>query len=175
MKGKLFRVFLIVSTIIILAIFFYSLYESAKFKTIEVKKVNKKAASFKLPKLDEPNDSISILESMKDKIIILNFWASWCEPCKAEVNELNKIYEIYKDSVFLIGINVWDRRENALKFVKNYNINFLNLYARGSTITIDYGITGVPETIIIDKDGIIKYHFKGAINFELIKEILEKF
>ncbi len=174
MKGKLFRVFLIFSAIVIFGILFYSLYESTKFKTSQVKEFNKRAISFKLPRLDELNDSIS-LESMRDKIIILNFWASWCEPCKYEVNELNKIYEMYGNKISLIGINIWDKRENALEFVKNYNIKFLNLYARGSTITIDYGITGVPETIIIDKNGIIKYHFKGAINFELIKEILDQF
>lgn len=135
-------------------------------------KLIRKAVYFKLPRIDNLSDSLS-LDDFKGKIIILNFWASWCEPCKEEANELNKIYTNLKDSIILIGVNIWDRRENALEFIKNYNLKFLNLYSKDNPISVDYGITGVPETVIIDKEGNIIYHFKGPINEKIIKEIIK--
>ncbi|MEO0224060.1 MAG: TlpA disulfide reductase family protein [candidate division WOR-3 bacterium] len=169
MTKTLFRIFLFLSILSILIIFFISILQTNKMKD---SKLIRKAVNFKLPKIDNLKDSLS-LSDFKGKIIILNFWASWCEPCKEEANELNKIYTNFKDSVILIGINIWDRRENALEFIKNYNLKFLNLYSKDNPISVDYGITGVPETIIIDKEGNIIYHFKGPINEKIINEIIK--
>lgn len=167
------RIFLILSTIVILMIFLWSIYQASKVKAERSVQVNRKAIDFKLPKLENLNDSIK-LSDFKNKIIILNFWSSWCEPCKEEVNELNKIYEYSGDSIVLIGINIWDKRESALDFVKNYNVKFLNLYAKNISISVDYGVRGVPETIVI-KDGYIKFHFRGPITFDLILNSIGQF
>lgn len=171
MTKQPFKIFIILSTIIILFVF---LIFALQTKKPENSKLIRKPAYFKLPRIDNLNDSLS-LDDFKGKIIILNFWASWCEPCKEEANELNKIYDNLKDSVILIGINIWDKRENALKFIRDYNLKFLNLYSKDSPISVDYGITGVPETIIIDKQGNIIHHFKGPINYNLISNILIKY
>ncbi|MEO0151603.1 MAG: redoxin domain-containing protein [candidate division WOR-3 bacterium] len=173
MKRKIFWIFIIISTIFIVLLFLFSVYQTYSNK--EEKEIVKKASYFKLPKIDNLNDSLS-LDDLKGKVVILNFWASWCEPCKEEVKELNKIYESLKDSIMLIGINIWDDRKKALSFIEKYNVKFLNLFAsRGNPISVNYGITGVPETIIVDKEGYIKFHFKGPITYEIIIRSLKQF
>ena len=168
MTKTFFKGFLILSILITLVIFLISILQTNNKNSL---KLPRKAVYFKLPKIDNLKDSLS-LNDLKGKIIILNFWASWCEPCKEEAEELNKIYEHLKDSIILIGINIWDKRENALEFIKNFNLKFLNLYSKDNPISVDYGITGVPETIVIDKQGNIIYHFKGPINEKIISEII---
>ncbi|MCS7244923.1 MAG: TlpA family protein disulfide reductase [candidate division WOR-3 bacterium] len=167
------RLFFILSTLIISIVFFWSLYQASKVRVEKNLKIDRKAIDFKLPRLENLNDSIKLSDFM-NKIVILNFWSSWCEPCKEEVNELNRIYEYSGDSVVLIGINIWDRRESALDFIKNYNVKFLNLYAKGVSVSVDYGIRGVPETIVI-KEGYIKFHFRGPITFDLIVNSIKQF
>ncbi len=165
--------FLIISSIFIISFFFISVYQTYKINQ-KLQKIHKKAAYFKLPKIDNLSDSLS-LDDFKGKKLILNFWASWCEPCKEETKELNKIYEKLKDSVMVVGINIWDKREKSLEFIKAFDIKFLNLFApRGNPISVNYGITGIPETIVIDENGYIIFHFRGPITYDLIVHKLLK-
>lgn len=92
---------------------------------------------------------------------IINFWASWCVACKAEHDLLlNLRQKGYK----LIGVNSGDQRERGLEYLKEYkNPFYTNLFDPKRTLAIAMGVTGMPETFVINKDGLIIYHFRGAL------------
>lgn len=169
--------FIIFSAIVIIGVFLWAIYENTKVEvkentTMGLLQPNRKAPPFTLPDINT-GEPVSF-EQFKGKTIVLNFWSSWCRPCQEEVMELNRFYEDFGDSVVLIGINVWDDKGKALSFMEKYRIRFPVLYAKNSPITVDYGINGVPETVIIDREGIIRFHFKGPITYEILREYIGK-
>ena len=100
-------------------------------------------------------DPIS-LESFSGKPVILNFWASWCAPCRKEMPFLENIWNKYKnDGLVLIGINVMDDMHEAEKTLKEFNISYLNLKDEEGNVTTKYGIHALPVTYFIDRSGVI--------------------
>ena len=106
----------------------------------------------------------------ENKIYVLNIWASWCAPCRAEHSILmelkkNKLIEI-------IGINYKDNLKNAKKFVDEYGNPYSEiLIDEDGIIAISLGAYGIPETIVVDRNQIILKKFFGAINNKSLKEI----
>jgi len=83
------------------------------------------------------------LEDFKGKIVFLNFWASWCPPCRAEARVLEEAWRKYKDDgVVFLGINTQDTEEAARKFLEEYSITYPNGQDPGGRIAIDYGTWG---------------------------------
>jgi len=111
----------------------------------------KKAPDFNLTDL---NGKQVTLGSLKGKVVVLNFWASWCPPCKREIPDFIKTYEKFKDKGFVIvGIAVSSKPDDVKALVKQYNITYPVAMASG-TVEQDYGpVTAVPTTFIIDKNG----------------------
>ena len=95
---------------------------------------------------------------------MLNFWASWCGPCKDETPLLQKGWERWqgKDVVF-VGIDVKDFRGDARDFLERYGVTYANVYdGKGSTVG-RYGVTGFPETYFVDAAGNIRYRIAGPV------------
>ena len=114
------------------------------------------------------------LKDYKGHLVILNFWASWCVPCRAEASVLERLFQENKDSgTVFIGIAFNDKRENSIKFIKKYGKTFLlgPDFDSGS-IAINYGVTGVPETFLIDKKGTIVDKIIGAAKVNTIQEFI---
>lgn len=105
------------------------------------------------------------MENMKGKVILIDFWASWCAPCKKEFPELQKLAERYKDSdIVILAINIDKKRENADAFlVKQIPIpqKMMILLDPESKVVSSYGARAMPTSFIIDKSGIIKYVHLG--------------
>lgn len=97
------------------------------------------------------------------KPVLINFWASWCPPCREEAPELAKLGKILKDDIEFIGIVTNDTKENSLAFMKEFDVTYENGIDR-SNIAQSYKITGIPETFWIDKEGRIVDHWIGAID-----------
>ena len=117
---------------------------------------NKKAKNFKLKKIDS-KESYS-LKDFSNQPVILNFWASWCTPCKDEMPFLEDFWKDYKDKgIKLIGINVMDNNKSAIKLLESLNITYLNLSDPPGKVTTSYKIIGLPVTIFIDKNGNISH------------------
>ena len=89
------------------------------------------------------------------QVVVLNFWASWCGPCIAEMPMLNRVAdEFADDNVVVVGVNVWDSRDAAQRFVDELNITYLIVEDEVATsIAVEYGLTGVPETFVLNPDG----------------------
>ena len=113
------------------------------------------------------------LTDFKGSPVLMNFWASWCGPCRKEAPELERVYKKYKDKgVVFIGITVSDWKEKSLEYIKEFGITFLNGADETGKIAEEYKIYGVPKTFVIDKEGRINYERMGGVTEdELSKEI----
>lgn len=114
---------------------------------------NRKAPNFTLKEL---NGTPLTLDQFHGKTVILNFWASWCQPCQDEAPVLEKISTSLDPSQYvLIGVNIWDTNSNASGFVQDHGITYKNLIDPNGATTINYGVTGVPETFFISPNGMM--------------------
>lgn len=109
------------------------------------------------------------LSDFRGKVVFLNFWASWCPPCRAEAGLLEKAWRQYKDQgVIFLGIDIQDTEEAARTFIREFGITYPNGRDPNNRIAIDYGVYGIPETFFIDKDGRITYKHIGALERETL-------
>lgn len=98
------------------------------------------------------------LSDMRGNVVVLNFWASWCTPCRMEADLLEASWRKYKDQgVIFLGVTYADVEPNAMDFLEEFDITYPNAPDLRSLISQDYEITGVPETFFIDKEGTISY------------------
>jgi len=97
------------------------------------------------------------------KVVVLNFWASWCKPCELEAAELEAAWQHYKDrnDVIFLGVDYVDTEPEAMAYLHKFNITFPNGPDTGTQISQAYRIRGVPETYIIDQKGIVVFTIKG--------------
>ena len=132
----------------------------------EVKKEKTKAAyDFTLSKLD--GDTLDF-EDLKGKVVFINFWATWCAPCVAEMPSINSLYKIYEDNseVVFVMINVENKEEKVRKFIKKKEFSFPIYLPNASQIPRVYESKGIPTTFVIDKDGYIAYKKVGMANYD---------
>jgi cytochrome c biogenesis protein CcmG/thiol:disulfide interchange protein DsbE len=132
--------------------------------------INKVAPTFRLPQLHDAAKTIGP-EDLRGKVWLLNVWASWCVTCRQEhplLVELDrqKLVPIY-------GLNYKDNRDDGLALLRNSGDPYtLSAYDREGNVGIDWGVYGVPETFVIDKSGLIRHKFIGALTPELIQNKL---
>ena len=93
------------------------------------------------------------LEELRGKVVVINFWASWCIPCRAEADELEAMSRKYSDDVVFIGVDYADTVKGALKFMDEFDVTYFNGPDLGTRIAADYRIRGVPETFYVAKNG----------------------
>jgi len=114
------------------------------------------------------------LGDLRGKVVFLNFWASWCPPCRAEARTLEAAWQKYRDQgVVFVGVNIQDEEENARAFIQEFGITYPNGIDRGSRIAIDYGVWGLPETYFIDREGRITHKQIGALGWITIATKIE--
>jgi cytochrome c biogenesis protein CcmG/thiol:disulfide interchange protein DsbE len=141
---------------------------------------NLTAESFSLETVDA-SKKVS-LDDYKGKPVIVNFWATWCGPCKEELPVFQKMWNRYKDKdIAFIGIDVMDDRSNAAKYIKNNDITYTILYDQQGEISSKYKVVALPATFFIDREGKIAVKNYGPFigdegekKFKLyVKEITE--
>lgn len=115
------------------------------------------------------------LEGLRGKVVVVNFWASWCFPaCYEEAPVLEAAWRAYKDrDVVVVGVNVQDTEKAAKEFMDRFQFTFPNGPDPGGKISIDYGVYGIPETFVLDKAGRIAYKHVGAVTAEVLSTQLE--
>ncbi|MFD1776295.1 TlpA family protein disulfide reductase [Paenibacillus rhizophilus] len=112
----------------------------------------------------------------RNKAVLLNFWASWCDPCQKEAPELNKIAEKYKGTLDIYGINVtsYDYKANAQRFVKKYNLAFPVMFDLKGEAYAKYNGTVFPTNVLIDRNGVVAEIILGGLTAEQMDEKLKK-
>lgn len=117
------------------------------------------------------------LSDYRGKTVLLNFWATWCPPCKAEMPHMEKLYNKYKKDGFeILAVNVTTsekNRNNVDQFIEDYGLTFTVPLDENGKVFQDYGIMAYPTSFFIDSDGVIRKKVLGAVDEEVMeKEIL---
>lgn len=123
--------------------------------------IGDEAPSFSAPLLS--GGGTSSLAEHRGRPLVLNFWASWCEPCKAEAPLLDEAHDAYRGRVSFLGVDVRDARTDARAFVAEHQIGYPSVRDETRTIARAYGLTGQPETFLIDSEGIVIEHIAGPL------------
>jgi cytochrome c biogenesis protein CcmG/thiol:disulfide interchange protein DsbE len=116
------------------------------------------------------------LADQRGKVVVLNFWASWCHPaCYDEAPALERSWRGYRDrGVVVIGVDIQDTAEAARKFMSDFSLSFPNVRDVAGKVSVDYGVYGVPETFFIDRKGVIRAKHVGAVNDGVFRAEVER-
>ena len=135
--------------------------------------VNRPAAAFALTSLTgEPMS----LAAHRGKVVVVNFWASWCYPaCYEEAPILEKNWRAYRErGVVILGVDIQDKSEAAKKFVADFGLTFPNGMDTTGKVSVDYGVYGVPETFFIDREGRIRGKHVGAVTDDIFRREVDR-
>lgn len=115
------------------------------------------------------------LEGLKGKPMVINFWASWCGPCRLEASSIEKNYLAFRDKgVEFIGVAIQDSPSDARKFVKEFKWTFsVGLDEKGD-IADEYKLYGIPKTLVVGKDGRLIFTHTGAVSSEELAGAIRK-
>ena len=120
---------------------------------------NSKAPDFTLKSIHGENLR---LKEFRGKVVLVNFWASWCGPCRQEMPLLEKIQQRYGPAGFtVLGVNVEGKREKAMKIARKVNVSFPLLIDQGQHVSEAYGVDAMPYTVLVDRDGRVAYIHRG--------------
>jgi cytochrome c biogenesis protein CcmG/thiol:disulfide interchange protein DsbE len=130
-----------------------------------------RAPDFTLARLDR--DGELELASLRGKVVVVNYWASYCYPCKAEAPFLEDVWRRNRArDVVVVGVDWQDFRGDARRFMRRYGLTFPIVHDGPGDVGYDYGITGLPETYVLDRQGRVVHAIVGAINTDEDKQRL---
>ncbi len=102
------------------------------------------------------------LQEQRGQVVMVNFWASWCAPCRIEMPQLNKLYDKYRGSGFvLLGVNVDDDVRNGVGTASKWGVKFPVLLDAEKKVSRLYDLSSMPSTVLIDRDGKVRYLHRG--------------
>ena len=103
-------------------------------------------------------------ERYAGKPVVVNFWASWCGPCRQEAPLFERLWREYGErGVVFIGVNIQDAHADARAYLSEFGITYSNGYDEGGRISVDYGVIGIPVTFFINREGIVERRWVGAV------------
>lgn len=161
MKKKYIVTIMVVILIAALFIFFYPQSEKPQSDLAKTgSDMGNRAPDFSLQNLNEKEIKLSDYQGEK---VFINFWASWCPPCKAEMPDLQRLNENYQDQIVILTINVGESKAAAINFMMMHNFSFPVLLDQDKAAAQDYLVRGIPSSYFIDQNGIIINKTVGAI------------
>ncbi len=161
---------------ILLVAFFFGLVpwacaQNANLHTVEGQPL---AEDFELTDI---NEEIHRLSDYRGKVVVVNFWATWCPPCRFELPSMERLWQAAKkEDVIMLGINVGEDADTIFTFTTDYPVSFPLLMDRDSSVTKRYKVLGIPTSYIIDPKGYIVYRAVGTREWDekmLIRTIHE--
>lgn len=114
------------------------------------------------------------LSDFRGQVVVLNFWASWCGPCRVEAPELESTWQKYEDDgVVFIGVAYADNGPRSMQYLDDYEITYINAPDLGTRISELYNIQGVPETFIIDRNGDVAEFIYAGVTEDQLSAIID--
>jgi cytochrome c biogenesis protein CcmG/thiol:disulfide interchange protein DsbE len=136
--------------------------------------VGSTAPSPELPKLDEPGEGS--LKEYRGKWVLVNFWASWCIPCRDEAPELERFQKEHGGANFtVVGIDTQDLSDDGTKFAKQYGLSYPQLHDGNGDNGHEFGTTGVPENYLLEPNGKLAWAVAGPVDAKILKEQVTPF
>ena len=136
------------------------------------------APDFTLKSLDGSNLR---LEEYRGQVVLINFWASWCGPCRQEMPLLDRLHHRYEDTGFaVLGVNVEGEAAPAQGIVDKTNVTFPILIDEGQKVSDMYNLQAMPTTVVVDRDGVVRYIHPGykpgdeAKYVEVVKKLIRE-
>ncbi len=116
------------------------------------------------------------LSENRGKVVVINFWASWCGPCRAEARAFQTVWEAYRDrgDVVIVGVDYVDNTRDALAYIEEFGVTYPNGPDLGTQISDAYHIQGVPETFIVGKDGSIARFIYAGIEARQLANYIDE-
>lgn len=113
-------------------------------------------------------------EDLKGRVVVVRFWADWCRSCAEEMPVIEKVYDKYKDKgLVILAVNIGQEKAAVAKFVSRLKISYPVLLDPGAVVTKRYGVTGLPITFIIDRNGIIRQKILGEAGQAAFEEMVQ--
>lgn len=158
----------IAAAVLMLSVVAWGIYDNAQSQP-----ENGPAPAFALPMLEE--EGVFSLASQQGDVVVINFWGSWCGPCRREAPMLQEAYEHFApQGVVFVGIAVKDIESDALDYIDEFNITYPNVMDWGGELEEAYRTQGVPETFIVDRNGDVhKFFFAQPTEREFYSAIEE--
>lgn len=113
------------------------------------------------------------LSALRGQLVVLNFWATWCEPCRAEMPELERIYQQYQPGLVVLGVNLQEQPEDVRRFTRSINVTYPILLDPDGLVARLYKIIQLPNTYFIDRQGTIQARHIGSLSAEKLQEYLD--
>jgi cytochrome c biogenesis protein CcmG/thiol:disulfide interchange protein DsbE len=135
-------------------------------------KIGKSAPNFSLRRIDAPGTLQ--LASLRGKVVVLNFWASWCYPCNQEAPALEAATKKWGRRVVVLGVDVNDPVSDARGFARKYRLSYPLVHDNHNVTSPKYGLTGLPETFFIDRAGKLVVHVAGQVEAADIQAGVER-
>ena len=143
------------------------------FESVDLQ--SRPAPEFTLPLYDRYGSEPVALAELRGQPVVVNFWASWCTECYREAALLEQAYKDYKDQgVVFLGVAHLDTEKDALAYLDKYGVTYPSGPDLGDKISQSYGITGVPETFLIDREGNIVHVQIGPVEHNQFYNLLDK-
>ncbi|RME46594.1 MAG: TlpA family protein disulfide reductase [Chloroflexi bacterium] len=115
------------------------------------------------------------LDELRGQVVMVDFWASWCPPCRAEAPSLARVYREYRGKgVEFVGIAIWDTAEGARNYVQQFGVTYPSGLDPKGRLAMDYGVTGIPEKYFISRDGTLVKKFNGPMDEAGLKQVLDE-
>ncbi len=163
----------------LVALFLFGLLRGAPDRNVPSSLLGKAVPDFELPVYELYQAQFGPSFRLEDHLgqpIVLNFWATWCLPCRDEAPVLEAFWRRYQDRALFIGVQTQERGGQAQgrAFINEFNLSFPNLKDDNSRVSIDYALFGVPETYFILADGTLHYKHIGPVSASLMQQKLEE-
>ena len=134
-----------------------------------------RAPEFSLPSLQGPTMALS---SLRGKVVLIDFWAQWCEPCKKELPQLDRLAKEYAaKGVVIVAVNIDKQKDNAARMVKQLGVSLPVLLDPAGSVAGTYDLPKMPTSFVVDKKGIVRYvneGFDGPKDVDRFKQELDE-
>jgi cytochrome c biogenesis protein CcmG/thiol:disulfide interchange protein DsbE len=171
-RGRIIPAIAITLVVALLGLLAWTLLGPKSADTAQSGRVNAPGVFIRFTNRQAPNFTLTdfnsgkkvSLSDLRGKTVIVNFWASWCDPCQTEAPLIsNYVKQNTNGNVVVLGVATWDTNSNAEKFIQQYGLTYPIGADSSGNIAIDYGVAGVPETFIVSPTGELMGKFPGAV------------